>query len=244
MLCKNYIYMKKVIPFLILLVGSSLYSETLFNVVKTNNEVITGYIIEDTPGESIIIENPEDQSITVIPYDELLLIKPVEKKDTVDIVEEEPILSEVVEEEEEVEVEEEYVPDPSYSSDDLSLKLANLNLFSLSSISFDSEILSNTEVEIRNDAFNKNKKEEVLKYALLNVVPGLGSILQGDYYSAAYTISSVLGSVVYNLNGGFGTDYYFIINLNGALAYATSFIAPYRFNNSYNELLKEKLELE
>lgn len=244
MLCKIYSYMKKVIPVLIFFMGTSLYSETLYSVVKTNNEVITGYILEDNPGESIVIEIPEDNSIVVIPYSEFLLIKPVETELEKDVEKEEPSVPKATEEVDEVNIEEEYEHEQSYTSDDLSLKLANLDLFSLNSLTFDSNTLNNTEAEIRIDAFNENKKEEVLKYALLNIVPGLGSIVQGDYYSAAYTISSVLGSVVYNLNGGFGTDYYFIINLNGALAYATSFIAPYRFNNSYNELLKEKLQLE
>lgn len=238
--------MRKVI--LILgIITSTLFAETIFDVVKTNNEVITGYLVEDNPGESIVIETLEGK-IIVIAYDEFLLIRPHSKVEEVETIEEgikeEEIPPEVTEPLEPKEKVKEEVKIPSYNIDDLSYKLQFQTIFALNDIVLDPELLENTTLEVRNKVYQESKKEEVLNYTLFNLIPGLGSILQGDYYSAAYTIGSILGAVAYNMGDGFGTDYYFVINLNGLIAYTASFFAPYRFNNTYNSLLKEKLDIE
>lgn len=240
--------MKKIYLILAILISNFIASETIFDVTTIDEEVITGYILEDTPGESVVIETL-DGDIEVISYKDLLLIRPrVEKnKEKLDEKEEEPLLQEKVEEalEEGVKTEDlKTAKAPSYNIDDLSFKLKNIALFSLYDLDFDEETLRNTDIEIRYIAYENSKKSEVTNYTLLNMIPGLGSILQGDYYSAAYTIGSIAVAMAYNLGDGFGTDYYFAINLNGIIAYTVSFFAPYRFNNSYNSLLKEKLEIE
>lgn len=230
--------MVKQIVFLILLsLSASLSSQTRYRVTTTQNDVIIGNVEEDKPGSYIVIRD-ESGEIFVIKYENIISITvegdKAEKTEEIEDLFIPPLFT--------IETE-----SGNYSSDlfinnisgDLSgLSFRELNRYVLPDIYRDT-----LSAESKEEIYNRVRKDDTLKYTLLNIVPGLGSLMQGDYYAAGYTITSVLGAVLYNVANQAETDYYFLINLNGILSYAASFFAPYRFNSEYNETVKDKLSL-
>lgn len=228
--------LKQTLLLLIVLCSISIFSETIYDVFTKDGKTTSGYILEDKPGEVMVLEI-ESGEIVVLSYDNIIVVKP--KKTTV----QEPVI-----------IPEITVPDISiYKTDfniigpeieiDIAVKeIRGLSLSALKSV--DSTKFGGFSPVVKLDIYNIVKKDDTMKYTLLNIVPGLGSILQKDYYAGLYTLTSVLGGVLYNLAGsGTGTDYYFIANLNGVVAYVSGFFAPLRYNQNYNRSVKDKLSL-
>lgn len=246
--------MKKISLFLSLLVMAvCLNANDLFNVYLMDGATITGYILEDKPSSYVMVET-ESGGLEIIKYDRIWAIRPVDAGEKKEIEEKEEVVieeeSEVIEgessiasipEEEIIIVEDvEEVIIPVYSEIDLMDSLNDLSLVSLTYLELDNKI-QDTELFVRERVFEANKKDDTLKYTIWNILPGVGSFLQGDYYSAVYTVSSILATALYNLNDGFGTDLHFVVNLNAVFAYGVSFFAPARYNNKYNKTLESKL---
>lgn len=222
-------------------------------VGKKDETTLLGIIIEDKPGEYLIIED-EAGDTWAISYDEIEFVRlyienPLKNleviTDDAEDKDEPPdeLPQEIIPEVLEDEALSNELPPLGYSSSDLSLQLKGLSIYSLNHLELDPWKVGETDLNIRNSVYNDSIRDDTLKFTLLNIVPGLGSILQGDYYSGLYTLTSVLGAVAYNLASPDGTDLTFIVNLNGAVAYLSSFFAPYRYNSKYNNLLKEKLDI-
>lgn len=251
---------KKILLLILFLLSSLIYSQTLYILIKGDGSTITGYIIEDNPQESVVMEDLEGE-LHVIIYSNVISISPVirgerkkeeipEEKEPIKVVPEVTeveIIPEVVElpEEEIVITELEIEPIiPLIDTELIKREMTDLSLLELTRLSMDETFLKNSSRSKRYEIYDTLKKDDALTYSLWNIIPGVGSILQGDYSAAIYTLSSVLTTVAYNLiDTGTGNDFYFIINLNGALAYVSSFLAPYRYNNKYNNTLKDKLTL-
>lgn len=238
--------LKQFILFIFILSSLSIFSETLYEVLLKNGEIVTGYIKEDKTGEVVVIESDNDGELFVILYKDITTIRIKGKTlnpDNVIIKQDiaEPIIEnkiQIISPEINIDI------TPPLAKDFYINELKDKSLFQLYNYQFSKDEITTLKPEIVGDIYNELEKTDTLKYTLLNIIPGLGSMLQGDYYSGIYALSSVLGSVVYNLtNTGTGPDYYFVVNLNGILAYTTSFLAPLRYNRKYNQTVKDKLPL-
>jgi hypothetical protein len=236
-----------------------IFAETSYDVLLKDNTTISGYILEDKPGELIVLESEDNGEIFVIEYVDIVVVKAkTTGVITEDVIQDSPELITTDTAETIPDVVPIIIPNIELPKIELNTKvdielfqpdivineLADMSLFELSSFDFKEENLESLTPGIKLKIYDEISKSDTLKFTLLNIVPGLGSMLQGDYYAGLYTLSSVLGSVLYNVVGSnTGTDYYFIVNLNGALAYASSFLAPLRYNLKYNETIKDKLSL-
>ncbi len=236
------------------------FSETSYEVLLNDNSIVSGYIIDDKPGEVIVLESDVDGEIIVLEYKDIVVVK-VKTTGTVSEPEEDitnQIIPQIIPEislpktnttkieiiDDEIPQKELVVIKPEFSKELIIGNLGDMSLIQLNSYKFKIDDLIGITPGIKLQIYDEIKKEDTAKFTLLNIVPGLGSMLQGDYYAGAYTLTSVLGSILYNIVGsGTGTDYYFIVNLNGALAYVSSFFAPLRYNQKYNQTVKDKLSL-
>ncbi|MCP4178632.1 MAG: hypothetical protein GY756_12785, partial [bacterium] len=126
-----------------------------------------------------------------------------------------------------------------YTYNSLFNELNGLSVFGIGNILLDPDLLLNTSVDIKDKVFQDLKKTDFKKYTLINIIPGLGSAIQGDYFSTIYVVLSIVGAIVYNLSDGFGTDFALAVNLNMVIAYVTSFFAPYNYSNNYNNKLND-----
>lgn len=221
--------------------------------MQNNEEVFTGKILEDRPGEYLLLEM-EGETIKVIKYDDIEVVKIHNPKNNEgsftfgqEILDKKNPLIDNQKDTANVNV--------SKLETSLTLKVSgyngnilnglfdDLSLYELSFMEVDKVKLNCTNLKIRQNVYNNCKKTDSLNITLLNIIPGLGSFVQGDYATAFYSIFSVAGAVIYNLNEGFGSDYYFAINLNGLFSYTLSFFAPVRYNKRYNKLLEERLSI-
>lgn len=234
---------KQILILLFIISPLSLVAETVYEVVKNSNEIVSGYIIEDRPGEFILLENEVNGDIVVIPYLDIIIIRPkVKTEETFKIP---SVLDSIVGES--IVIESIIIEPvlPEYKTEDFTGIMGDLSLTELNKVVVDSKKLRTFPLLIKIEMYNELKKDDTLKFTFLNLLPGFGSILQGDYYSGFYTLASVVSGILYNMgSNSSGTDLYFIINLHGALAYITGFFAPLRYNLKYNQLIKEKLLLD
>lgn len=232
---------RKVVLVLIMIISLlSLKAEDLFKVTLIDGSVFRCRILEHKPGESILIEDSVSGSLRAFKDSEIYIIERIINKKS-DSAEEENKQGYEVNN-----LDDSYVPEilsnnKGYDKNSLLSICKDRPYRSLKPSLFDSSILNSTDLSIRTEVYSDLYKSDYLKYTAMNIAPGVGSIKQGDYLSAAYTIVSVLGALVYNLNDGFGTDYALAVNLNMCLAYGASFFAPYNYEREYNKKLRSIL---
>lgn len=228
-----------------------IFSETAYDVILNDNTIVSGFILEDNPGVVLVIESDVDGEIIVLSYKDILVVKAktpiivteLEEEITIEVIPD-TTLPKIYIDDVEIPHTEPVVSLQGFPKELIVRDLSDMSLFELHSFNFEADDLIGITPVIKLQIYDELKKEDTAKFTLLNIVPGLGSMLQGDYYAGIYTLTSVLGSVLYNVAGsGTGPDYYFIVNLNGALAYTSSFFAPLRYNQKYNQTVKDKLSL-
>ncbi|QEN05368.1 hypothetical protein EW093_11815 [Thiospirochaeta perfilievii] len=197
--------LKQILSLLFILLTLTIQGETVYEILTNDNRSIIGQIVEDVPGDYITIQEESSLDILVLPYSQILIIKAKDK------IEDESLLKPV-----------EVIPNDQTLPQITPPKtiLPNLDIPDVPQPKVDIPFEESEDIE-----------DDTLKYTLLNIIPGLGSFMQKDYSAGFYTISSILFAVAYNLTyDTLGNDLYFIVNLNGVIAYVSSFLSPLRYN--------------